>query len=63
MCDVVESCEWDDHCVELEVWTRLTKLARLQKNHSLVARCSDKALGLENEVVRWKNNKMNASTT
>ncbi|XP_078492369.1 cilia- and flagella-associated protein 46 isoform X3 [Ciona intestinalis] len=55
VCDVVDECSWNNSGVELEVWSRLAQLSRLQKNHSLVVRCSNNALALEQKAVNKKH--------
>nr|CAB3230219.1 tetratricopeptide repeat protein 40 [Phallusia mammillata] len=55
VCDVVDDCRWDDAGVELEVWSRLAQLSRIQKSHSLVVRCTTKALSLESSAVKKKS--------
>ncbi|XP_053406399.1 cilia- and flagella-associated protein 46-like [Mercenaria mercenaria] len=42
--NMVEECRWTDKFVELQLWSHLTSLAYDQKMHSLVMRCSKKAL-------------------
>ncbi|CAC5380788.1 Cilia- and flagella-associated protein 46 [Mytilus coruscus] len=41
---MIEECKWADKFVELQLWARLTYLSYLQKNHTLVMRCSKNAL-------------------
>uniref|UniRef100_H2Y0L3 Uncharacterized protein n=1 Tax=Ciona intestinalis TaxID=7719 RepID=H2Y0L3_CIOIN len=63
VCDAVDECSWNNSGVELEVWSRLAQLSRLQKNHSLVVRCSNNALALEQKAVNKKHTKENHKRT
>uniref|UniRef100_H2YF97 Uncharacterized protein n=1 Tax=Ciona savignyi TaxID=51511 RepID=H2YF97_CIOSA len=63
VCDVVDESTWNNAGVELEVWTRLAQLSRLQKNHALVVRCTNSALALETKAVSKKSAKEKKADT
>jgi len=41
---MVEACAWSDRLVELQIWTRLASYARSVHDHSIVMKCTSKAL-------------------
>ena len=51
---MVEECEWGEHLVELQVWTRLSELALASRDHQLVIRATAKALAFNNSSIRSK---------
>jgi hypothetical protein len=55
---MVEECRWTDKFVELQLWTQLTSLAYDQKLHTLVLRCSKKALRFSISGTQPKNKKI-----
>ncbi|XP_060585472.1 cilia- and flagella-associated protein 46-like isoform X2 [Ruditapes philippinarum] len=56
--NMVEECRWTDKFVELQLWSHLTSLAYDQKMHSLVIRCSKKALRFVATGTQPKNKKI-----
>jgi len=57
---MIEECKWSDKFVELQLWTRLTYLSYLQKNHALVNRCSKNALKFAVAGTQSKGKKIEA---
>ena len=41
---LVDSCQWSDSLVELEMWSRLSVLAFDSENHRLVMDCGQRAV-------------------
>ena len=41
---LVDSCQWSDSLVELQMWSRLSVLAFNAENHSLVLHCGQRAV-------------------
>ncbi|CAG2203029.1 Cilia- and flagella-associated protein 46 [Mytilus edulis] len=57
---MIEECKWADKFVELQLWARLTYLSYLQKNHTLVMRCSKNALRFAVTGTQSKGKKIEA---
>ncbi|ESP03735.1 hypothetical protein LOTGIDRAFT_237561 [Lottia gigantea] len=55
---LVENCRWTEKFIELQLWSKLTFLSFDQKQHSLVLKCSEKALRFAVVGTQPKNRKM-----
>ncbi|KAK6186277.1 hypothetical protein SNE40_008346 [Patella caerulea] len=55
---MVENCRWTEKFIELQLWTKLTYLSFTQKQHTLVIKCSEKALRFVNVGTQPKNRKI-----
>ena len=55
--DMVKGCQWTDHLVELQLWTRLTFLAFEAKEHPLVVTCAKMALSFAESGTQPKGKK------